>query len=222
MKRKIFNVKNAIVSLSVALLICAYACESGMYNDSLFEEPEELEVAVRSMRIDSKLDAIAESNEFIDFVAACEAFMQQMDAYKATLNPTEQEKLLHISDATQRMNILKEAKAEDLAKQIIEYGKYLHENSNYMGLRTQEKKKLFSSLSMYPKVKLLKTREENMTKEECKKEYDRKKEEAKQEFIENVAEDTSTLNQLIELWKRFWANHEANKEYEDCLENAKE
>mgnify|MGYP001071649316 CR=1 FL=1 len=162
----------AVSILVVSTILFIYSCSSNEYDflsDSSMEKPSTR--AASSYRT-QLLNSVSESDDFLDFVIACNVFSDKIDMYISTLS--EAEKMQMIKNANNDDYILDFAMHIDVKNEIEEMAaarKKLFANSSYLQLDDLEKSELFYHNFIVEPV-FVKTREEGGNVNDCQKAKD--------------------------------------------------
>ncbi|MDC2231152.1 hypothetical protein [Bacteroides thetaiotaomicron] len=150
----------AISVLGVFISFVVYSCASDEYElpDNEIAHRKDLKTT-RSITMDDKLTAIAESDEFIDFLISAKQLIEKVDAYKASLNKNELVDY-NVEDILENVNI------ENELNHLKESRNNLHANTLFSELNEIERFDLFNDYTSV-ECSLLKTREEGGKEDDC-------------------------------------------------------
>lgn len=162
----------AAITLGLFVISVVYSCTSDEYADTGEEAFFARKMTVRTLAaVDKKehlLIAVAESDEFVDFLISAKQLAEKVDAYKATLDKNELNKC-GVEDVINKMNI------ENELILLKESRSRLHSNTSFLELDDIQRFQLFSDFTRDERS-LLKKKEEGEKKDECerkrKKGYD--------------------------------------------------
>lgn len=217
----LFAVFMAFVSLVI------YACSAGQ-NDWEQDMENELELKTamsRSAKAYTRLDSIAESDEYLDYVISINNLLEKAKQYVSDLNDEE---LLYLRNNIENEDYIhevwKRADLQTVYEEMLSKEKLLLENTMYAKLTESERIALYSECMFFTNQISMKTRK---TEQECNDAYDKKMDKITQDFIKekekcNIFSGDNKRDCINAA--TIWAGLEQNsayKELQDCLEEAK-
>lgn len=205
-----------IASLSLTF----YACSAGQSDwEQDMENELELKTAMsRSLKLDSRLDSVMYSEEFLDLIVAYQTLNSKMDSFFENLTEAEMKKM---DETAALINVEDDRCMEEVNKfynfskdEIVAYSdamRRLYKNTSYSKLTDKERASLFESAVLSIKNPSMKSRSEGGDR--CA-EYRRLAAKAEEDFYWN-------MENCLKAYGPTEDNPNYDPEYARCMFNAK-